>query len=94
MVVCLTQPHTFDSGLSVWLMPVSNAFTSYPLNSFLARVDFFHLLETFANSLDPDQDRLNVGSDQDLNYLTLIVFLKEFFDKFNFEKSQQTTTKT
>ena len=33
------------------------------------------LLVTFANSLDPDQDRQNVGPDLD----TLIVFLKEFF---------------
>ena len=29
------------------------------------------LLETFANILDPDQARLNVGSDLDPNYLTL-----------------------
>ena len=26
------------------------------LNSFLASGDFYHLLLTFANSLDPDQD--------------------------------------
>ena len=29
------------------------------------------LLLTFANSLDPDQDRQNVGPDLDLNSLTL-----------------------
>ena len=29
------------------------------------------MLMTFANSLDPGQDRQNVGTDWDLNYLTL-----------------------
>ena len=41
------------------------------LNSFLASDDFCHLLITFANSLDPDQDRQNVGPDLDPNCLTL-----------------------
>ena len=40
-------------------------------NSFLANGDFCRLLLTFANSLDPDQDRRNVGPDLDLNSLTL-----------------------
>ena len=39
--------------------------------------------------LDPDQDRQNVGPDLDPNNLTLT----EFFEKVNFEKSQQTRTK-
>ena len=30
-----------------------------------------HLLITFANSLDPDQDRQNVSPDLDANWLTL-----------------------
>ena len=49
----------------------------------------------FANSLEPDQNRYNVGPDLDPNCLSLcmIVFLKEFLKKGNFEKSQQTTTK-
>ena len=51
-------------------------------NTFLASDDFCHLLITFANSLDPDQDRCFKLFD------TLIVFLKEFFFK-----SQQTTKK-
>ena len=50
-------------------------------NSFLASGDFCRLLKTFANSLDPDL------------FDTLIVFMKEFFGKVNFEKSQQTTKK-
>ena len=41
----------------------------------------------FANSLDPDYDRLNVHPDLDPNCLTRIVFLKEYFEKVDFEKS-------
>ena len=40
------------------------------LNSFLASSDFCHLLITFPNSLDPAQDRLDVGPDLDPNHLT------------------------
>ena len=36
---------------------------------------------TFANSLDPDQAQQNVGPDLDPNCLTLMVFLKEYFEK-------------
>ena len=39
--------------------------------SFPASGDFCHLLIIFANSLDPDQDRQNVGPDLDPNRLTL-----------------------
>ena len=42
-----------------------------PLNSFPASDDFCHLLITFANNLDPDQARQNVGPDLDPNCLTL-----------------------
>ena len=38
--------------------------------SFYASGDFCRLVITFANSLDPDQDRLNVGPDLDPNRLT------------------------
>ena len=41
---------------------------------------------TFANSFDPVQARHNVGPDLDPNCLTLTVFLKEFFEKVEFEK--------
>ena len=44
------------------------------VNPFLATT-FSSLLKTFANSLDPDQDRQNVGPDLDSNRLTLKVFL-------------------
>ena len=40
------------------------------LNAFPATGDFCRLLITFANSLDPDQARQNVGSDLDPNCLT------------------------
>ena len=39
-------------------------------NSFPASSDFYHLLITFANSLDPDQARQKVGPDLDPNCLT------------------------
>ena len=60
------------------------------LNSLLAS-DFFLLLITFANSLDPDQDwvRQNIGPDLDPNCFDADgIFLKEFFKKVNFEKNQ------
>ena len=37
----------------------------------LASGNFFCLLKTFANSLNPDQDQQNVGPDLDSNCLTL-----------------------
>ena len=46
-----------------------------------------HILTTFVNSLDIDQDQQNVGPDLDPNCLTLIAFLKDFFEKVHFEKS-------
>ena len=50
------------------------------------------LLITFTNSLDPDQAQQNVGLDLNLKLFdTLMVFLKEFFKKVDFEKNQQTT---
>ena len=62
------------------------------LNSFLASGDFCHLLITFVNSLDPDQDWHSVGFDLDPNdFDTLIEFLKEFFENVHFENSQTTT---
>ena len=41
------------------------------LNSLLASYIFCHLLLIFVKSLDPDQDRQNVGPDLDPNGLTL-----------------------
>ena len=38
-------------------------------NSFLCSGNFCRLLITFANNLDPDQDRQNVGPDLDPNNL-------------------------
>ena len=55
------------------------------------------LLITFTNSLDPGQDRQNVGPDLDPNCLTLmimmVVFVNIFFNKFILKKSEQMTTK-
>ena len=41
------------------------------VNSFLANGDLCHLLLTFANSLDPDQDKQIVGPNVHPNCLTL-----------------------
>ena len=50
-----------------------------PCNSFLASGNLCCLLITFANSLDPDQDRQNIGPDLDPNRLTLIYSVPEYF---------------
>ena len=56
-----------DFGLSLVIIYVSW------VNSYLlpASGDLCHLLIIFANGLDPDQDRQNVGPDLDPNRLTL-----------------------
>ena len=66
--------------------------TLVSFKSFRASDNFCRLLITFANSLDPDQDRHTVCPDLDLSHLTLIVFLKEYFENVDFEKNQQKTT--
>ena len=54
---------------------------------------FCRLLINFADGLDSDQDRWNVGTDLDPNGLALCsCFLKDFFKKLILKKSQQTTT--
>ena len=45
----------------------------YMFNSLLACDDFCRVLIIFAKSLDPDQDRHNVGPDLDPNHLTLCI---------------------
>ena len=40
----------------------------------------------FANSLDPDQARQNIGTDLDPHCLTLMIFLKDLFEKVNLKK--------
>ena len=46
-------------------------------------------LITFANTLDPDQARQNVGPDLNPNLFDiLMVFLKENFDNVNFENKK------
>ena len=52
-------------------MCVSGCHVNVLLNTFLASGDFCHLLITFANSLDPDQDRHYVCPDLDPNCETL-----------------------
>ena len=47
------------------------------------------LFITIANSLDSDQALHFVGPDLDPNCSTLMMFLKDIFEKINFEKNQQ-----
>ena len=48
----------------------------------------------FGNRLDPDQARQHVGPNLDPIFLDIqMVFLKEFFEKVNFEKKNEQTTK-
>ena len=82
-------PH--KNGAPSYLPKHLHASLNFPTNSLPGRGEFCHLLLIFANSLDPDQARQNVGPDLDPNCFTLIVFLKEVVEKFNFEKSRQTT---
>ena len=63
-------------------------------NSFLASHDFFCLLITFANHLDPEQGQQIDSLYLDPNCLTLIVFLKEFFEKNDFEKKSANDNKS
>ena len=53
---------SFKKYVGTWL---NGAISSFHSNS-----DFCNLLLTFEHSFDPDQDRLNVGRDLDLNHLT------------------------
>ena len=58
-----------------------NSFNSLPASG-----KFCCPLITFANSLDPDQSPQNVGPGLDPKCVnTLMVFLKEFFKKVDFE---------
>ena len=64
----------------------------YGLRAFdFLRAIFFLLLITFANSLDPDQDQQNICPDLDPKRLTFRLFLKDFFENINSEKSQHRT---
>ena len=65
------------------------------LNSFPACGDFCRLLITFANSLDSDQARQNFGPDLDPNCSnTLMVFLKDFFEKVILKKKKKKNPQT
>ena len=65
----------------LWLTNKKIIFLVHSLNT-----DFFIWVITFTKSLDPDQDRQNVGPDLDVNHLTLIVFQIDFFEKVIFKK--------
>ena len=60
----ITNKGPFQSSIALTLSPLVAAFC--------------RPLITFANSMDPDQARQNVGPDLDPNCLTLMVFRKDF----------------
>ena len=64
------EPNEIDlsQGFSQKVHVVSRSCSVF--NSLPASADFCHLLITFANSLDLDQARQNVGPDLDPNCLT------------------------
>ena len=62
------EPNVFDFSQGFNQKVVSRSCSVF--NSLPASGDFCHLLITFANSLDPDQARLNVGPDLAPNCLT------------------------
>ena len=59
------------SSRSVENASSGSQFEGQPFNSFLTRDVTCLLMITYVNSLDPDQDRQNVGPDLDPNHLTL-----------------------
>ena len=73
------------------LLTLSNSFNFLPASG-----DFYCLLISFANCLNPDQDRENLNPDLDPNCLifkSIALVPVRIFENVNFEKSQQQTTK-
>ena len=68
---------SIPAEVEILALPTSAAELIISCSSFLASGDFCHLLITFANILDPDEDSQNVGPDLDPN--RLIVLMKFFF---------------
>ena len=70
----LYQVTNFKDGFSLdkghLMLPVKDI-VSFFINFFLASCKLCHLLITFVNSLDPDQDQHHVGPDLDPNHLTI-----------------------
>ena len=59
----------YNIGISPLPLGIMKSTKSNQINSFL--LDFCHLLITYANSLDPDQNRQDVGPQLNSNSLTL-----------------------
>ena len=62
------EPNEIDFSQGFSQKVVSRSCSAF--NSLPASGNFYHLLITFANNLDPDQARRNVGPDLDPNCLT------------------------
>ena len=86
--------HNYPSYLDRQTYANIQSLSKLSVNSFPIGVDFCRLLIIFANSLDPDQARQNVGPDLDPNCLTLWWYSwKIFWKEFIFKKNPQTTKK-
>ena len=73
--------HQFADILHIDIPSVLPLFVnSLPVSGILSSAD------NLCNSLEPDQARQDVRPDLDPNCLTLIVFLKELFEKLFFKK--------
>ena len=59
------------------------------LNFFLASSDLFHLLITFANSLDPDLVRQDLDPNRFNLFDMLIIFHKVYFEKSQLMKKHE-----
>ena len=64
------EPNKIDFSRGFSQEVVSRSCSVFKFYSLPASGNFCHLLITFANSLDPDQARQNVGPDLDPNCLT------------------------
>ena len=71
----------FHENGMLWVLAWIQEHVFIALNSFPASGELYHLLKTFANSLDPDQAWQNVGPDLDPNCLTLWWYFWKFFLK-------------
>ena len=87
-----------NTGGTVWMYKITVAvvvqqikFFKFSINSFLTFSDFCHLLITFANSLDSDQARQNVGTDLDPT-VTLWWYSWKIFCKIQLKKKPKHST--
>ena len=75
-------------GLSGIYAPDFNLIELWEKCAWFNSLSTMGLLMTFANSLDPDQARQNVGPDLDPNWLTIWRYSWKIFKKTDLKKSK------